>query len=124
MVQKEKMMKPEQFFRTYGFHDSGMDRIVYDPDGRELMMEVDLCAYEQPGYVKGSPEIVPVWLRFTGVEAYENERPDSDSNQILQVSADGSRIKFCNLTDVENDFYLILIKAREVEMLEREEADS
>jgi hypothetical protein len=58
-------MKISELFKTLEFHDSPVIDIQYLADKKQLILEIELCNYDQEGYEEGEPELLPGQLIFS-----------------------------------------------------------
>jgi hypothetical protein len=66
-------MNIAEFIHTYGLHDTGIDRIIYNPNTEQLRLDVDLAQYELPSYDESMPELVEGTLVIDGVNEVQAE---------------------------------------------------
>lgn len=66
-------MKIARFVNAYGLHDTGVDRITYDADAKQLRLDVGLAQYELPSYDESMPELVEGTLVIDGVNEVRAE---------------------------------------------------
>lgn len=71
-------MKIEELNEKYYFHDSIVEKILYDEKQQVLEMYLDFCFWAQDEYKESDPETGKVLVRFSGVEEYKGITGESD----------------------------------------------
>ncbi|WP_232699994.1 hypothetical protein [Brevibacillus daliensis] len=117
-------MEIEKLFYMYDFHDSLINKIEYKPDDNMVVISLDLLNWRQRGYKETEPEIIPRQLIFKQVSKFEISSnnistfflKEYNGDEILEVDVNSNLavIKSYDLKELN----LILIEAKDVEMLE------
>jgi len=111
-------MKITELAEKYCFHDSGIAKVEFDSEKREVTLLIDFCNWMQDDYSSDKEENIVLKLVFTKVSSISGEKPLFDVNMIFdcEVADDGQAVEFfTERTDTANrsEEYLTLRIAAE-----------
>lgn len=110
-------MKITDFFKTYNFHDSLLENVVYKADLKEVSFEIDFCYWMQDSFKEGDKENGLIKILFTGVSEFQYEKYEICSDSILSfVITDDETIELTVETD-NGDIHSFSFKSSEADFL-------
>ena len=84
-----------ELVNSINFHDSCVNKITFS--NKTIIMNIDLCMWQQKGYKEGSPELKETDIIFFNVTNYnwdsDKSEDETDYDTILQVKADDNKIE-------------------------------
>jgi hypothetical protein len=123
-------MQLSQFFHEFTFHDSGLERMQYDPADTVCRLKITLLNYDQRWYQEGEPEMIVGEIVFRGVRELKIEpseglfKEDGTSDgEILRVRQGDEEVLNCWTFDVighqyspaSHSYFTLTLCADEVE---------
>lgn len=85
-------MSADDLISSFSFHDSILKKLYFRENS--LIINIDLCMYNQKGYKEGDPELKEMILEFSDITDFEWEnRRKLDCPEILKFSCENDRIK-------------------------------
>ncbi len=116
-------MTISDFVKKYYLHDSGLNSITIDRNGKTVRLSVDLCNWMQDNYIEEEPEIKPIEIVFFGVTKMENldrviDKDFGDEFLAGDIDEDGA-FHAEIVTSKEEEFYEIKILAKDVRIFNR-----
>lgn len=111
-------MTIKELFENYEFHDSLLTKVNFDVDKKELIMDINLCNYEQKDFKEGDDENIDIAIKFSGCESYDGLLGVLDTHSILETILNNEKqITFNVMDDMSNDYYELSIHADFVEII-------
>ena len=105
-------MKILEFIEKYNLHDSLLEKSEYD--GQTARLFIDFCYWQQDWYTDDMPETGNIIVTFGGCTGFYCPPFQSDSDEILSVSASENRLTLSIYNCPSDDCICITINAAAV----------
>lgn len=125
-------MTLQEFRRQYYLHDSNIEKIDFDADKKVLTLKIEFCFWMQLWYDKTTPKNGLIAVTFEDVSTFEYDDDiadrifsDLDSEiRDAELDANGNleffSVEYAYNSDSEDIYWLLKIKAANVEVTELE----
>ena len=111
------MNKIEQLAK-YDFHDSLLEKILYDKDNSKVFLEIDFCNWKQTWYSESDEETSVISLVFENASDVIIPTFKLNSDEIIEFELlSGKGIRIVVFNDIDDSSYEIIINAETVEIL-------
>ena len=113
-------MTPETFVNRFNLHDSIINSVTIESNGTVIRMVIDFAYWMQEDYREEHAETGPLAVSFYDVTEYEG--PDQlpwGETSILKAFLQDNSIIFALLNDMNDEYYEIRIKARDVTVVDQ-----
>lgn len=111
------MSKLEQLAK-YDFHDSLLERVLYDKDNSKVFLEIDFCDWKQTWYRESEEETSMLSLVFRNVSDVIIPVFELNSDEIIDFELlPGKGIRIVGFNDIDDSSYEINFNAETVEIL-------
>lgn len=121
-----------EFEKIFSLHDSSIEKIDYDVENKKLNLEIDCCHWfenfdDKKNFISGK-----ISVTFENVSLFEYEEHDFQNilenidTEVVQTEINENDIleiiirEYKNFQPLEMDFWIIKIKAENVEVVELE----
>lgn len=111
-------MNIKSLLDNYIFHDSLVEKIEYDANKKEVVINIDFCAWMQEDYNDDLPETKNIKVIFMNVIEFDGLTGDVDDFSILDVSYSNGIVVISMLDDFHDKYYEVRITADTVTLLD------
>ncbi len=109
-------MKPKEFFKKYYFHDSGIEKVEYNQDTKELLFRIDFCFWMQQDYVKGTPENGMINVHCHDVDYYDGLIGEFDWISIISIHINRNKtISITVIDEIQHEFFDWTFSSNDIE---------
>lgn len=117
-----------EFEKKYYLHDSSIEKIIYDEENKNLILEIEFCFWMQNWYSKNEPSNGKISVSFKNVSVFEYHHHDFENilenldTEVRQTEISDERLKIYiyEYNEIEDSFWWIEIKAENIEVTELE----
>lgn len=78
-------MEISDLIKNFNFHDSVLEKCVYNKYLNELSFEIDFCYWAQEKFKDGEPENGIINVRFFGISDFHKDNYDIASDSIISL---------------------------------------
>ena len=125
-----------EFEEKYYLHDSSIEKIFYDAENKKLTLTIEFCFWMQNWFCEGELKNGLIDVRFENVAVFEYENHDFQNilddidTEVVQTEISDDNIleivirEYTSFQPLEMDFWIMKIKADNVEVTELERYNS